>query len=850
MIKRISAFLLSAAMLLPVFPMTVSADVNGWKTDLDGLTSTSNKPAKIEYSDKGVHISGGGSNDALAISGIKTGGGFVFESDVSFTSGNVANIIFGAAEGSSSEESFIFKLDRANYGETKIFCFSSSRSFPTIATNNGNKFKLNKRSYHMKVAVIDRSCAVYVDDVMVCSAVLPDYYKDGWLGIGTAEYSAATFQNTRYTDLGKKKLAKITGIEVEGMVLTPGFNERTSAYGVLAVPNETDRVKIMVTLSDGDGELTVGGIKSESGKPAEIPLEVGRNVIPVIVSDSESGLGVPVTVSVTRKAAGDKYMTEPYRDQYHFSPLEGWMNDPNGLIWLDGKWHMFYQYIPLSTAESGSEKHWGHAVSEDLVHWEELPTALAPDEIGAIWSGSTVADPENRSGLFDGAGNNNLVAFFTHRADSNVQVQSMAYSSDGGVTWTKYENNPILTRSDDPLRNNEFRDPNVFWCEKFGKFIMSVAGGPLRIYSSDDLKNWKFESGYDNEHPSYRPAGVDAIYSECPDLFPLTVEGEDEVKWIYTGAGEWYMIGELEEVNGRISFIPDSPTRYPLKFGYDAYAGITFKNAPGGRVVMTSWMMNWGYANAMPTDPWNGTFTLCYDLTLRRTNRGLRIFADAADEYDSLRGEALVDLKGIGITEDGANPLEDCRGDCFELVAHIRPEAGVTEVGFDLFAVGGYKLTVKYDPKSSRLTIDRSNVSSVKPGSYRDLEISDCVISKNRDGSVDIRIFADRGSVEVIANGGEIYGAMLVFPDPAGTGMRVYSKGGGTAADIAVYPLSSVFESEESAGPTDPGKPAGEKKGWSPVPFIIAACAALAAAAAATAAIIFARKRSGKKRGK
>jgi len=790
---------LAVALLFIAIPFPAVFADNGWETDLNGLTSTSNKPADITYSENGVHISGDRENDALAMSKTKTSGNFIFESDVKITGGNVANLIFGGANSNSSEESFVFKLDKTNRNETKVFCFSTSRGYPTIASNNGAKYDLGKSDYRMKIVVIDNSLAAYVDDMLVCTSALPSYYKDGYIGIGSAEHSAVTFQNTRLTDLGAKQLAKITDISIEGMILTPQFSVSETNYGVIAVPFETESVNIIVTLSEGEGELTVGGKQASGGAPVSVPLEVGKNVITILLKDGVSGAGVPITVSVTRKNSSGKYMTEDYRDQYHFSPLEGWMNDPNGLIWLNGRWHMFYQYIPLTTAESGSEKHWGHAVSDDLVHWEELPVALAPDEIGAIWSGSTVADPENRSGLFEGKSGNNLVAFFTHRSDSNVQVQSMAYSSDGGLTWTKYENNPVLSRADDPLSNSEFRDPNVFWCEKFGRFVMVVAGGPLRIYSSADLINWEFESGYDNEHPSYRPSGVGSIYSECPDLFPLTAEGEgDLVKWIYTGAGEWYMIGELERIDGKIAFIPDSMTRYSLKFGYDAYAGVTFKNAPGGRVVMVSWMMNWGYAGSMPTDPWNGTFTLCYDLTLKRTKDGLRVFTDAVSEYDTLREDAVVSAENVILSEGSDDPLSDARSDCFELIAHLLPDKNTKEVGFDFLAGNNYKLTVKYDPKSSRLTVDRSNVSSVRPGSYGSLAIADQVITKNSDGSVDIRIFVDRGSAEVIANNGETYTALLVFPDTASVGMSAYSLGGSTTADITVYPLSSVYRSEES----------------------------------------------------
>lgn len=802
--KRLMALLLSAITVLSATPLSVLAAESSWNTNLEGLTSASNKPARITYSEKGVSLTRINENDGLAISKTKTAGNFILESDVSFAAGNVANLIFGAEQSTTTENSFIFKLDRNNRGETKIFCFSSSRGFPTIATNNGNAFPMNQSDYHMKAVVLDGTCAVYVNEILVCSTKLPDYYEDGYLGIGAAEGSTVIFQNTTYTDLGQQKLAKITDIQVEGSTLTPAYTEEVTAYGVLAVPNETDSAKITVTLSEGAGTLTVGGKSAESGVPVKVPLNIGKNIIPILLTDNASGIGIPVTVSITRKASDCDYRTEEYRDQYHFSPLEGWLNDPNGLIYLNGQWHLFYQYIPLTTAHSDEQKHWGHAVSDDLVYWQDLPVALAPDkELGSIWSGSAVDDPENKSGLFPSKSENNLLAFFTHRADNGVQVQSVAYSSDGGITWTKYANNPVLSTADDPLGDGAFRDPNVFWCEQLNTYLMVVAGGPLRIYSSDDLIHWTFESGYDNAHPQYRPNGVNAIYSECPDLFPVTVEGDDTVKWIYTGAGDWYLIGDLKKVDGRISFIPDSNDRYPLEFGHDAYAGVTFKNGPDGRVVMVSWMANGGYAHSMPTDPWNGTFTLCYELTLKKTGKGLRLFLNPVKEYESLRGEPLAEMKDVVIAEGGENLLAGCRSDQFELITHLKPENGVTEVGFKLLQGTQYEMAVKYNPKTSLLTLDRGNVSNVKPGSYASSTISSYVVTKNADGSVDLRIFVDWNSIEVVVGNGEIYAAELIFPDYASIGMEVYSKGGNTTADITVYPLNSIWRDTESAQITD-----------------------------------------------
>ncbi|MBP3321574.1 MAG: GH32 C-terminal domain-containing protein, partial [Clostridia bacterium] len=801
--KRITSLILSMTMLLGIVQFVSFGsfgsfgDENNWETNLTDLASTTNKPVKLTYVDGGININYTTSNDALAISKTKTNGNFIFESDVTFTKGNVANLIFGASKNTTSEDSFIFKLDRTNKGETKVFCFSSSKGYPTISTNNGNSFEYNKASYKMRVMVIDGLCTVYVDGIPVCSATLPSYYADGYLGIGTAEYSSATFQNTVYTDLGDKKVAKITDIEVEGMALSPAFSEKVGAYTLPTLPNETKTIKITVS-AEGSAELKINGKTVQIGAPTEVSVSVGKNTVSIVLKDEATGVEIPVTVTVSRQPSALEFKTEDYRGQYHFSCAEGWLNDPNGLIYLNGRWHLFFQHIPYSTDHNGSEMHWGHAVSDDLVHWEELPVAIAPDDqIGAIWSGSAVADPENVSGLFAEKSKDNLIAYFTNVKGS--QDQSLAYSSDGGITWTKYAKNPIIKNSDDPLNDSAFRDPNVFWCEQLNTYLMVIAGGPLRIYSSKNLIDWKFESGYDSNHPEYRPSGIGAINSECPDLFPISVEGDPEnVKWIYTGAGAWYMIGELEVVDGRICYIPDSNTHYPLEFGNDSYAGVTFKNAPGGRVVMIGWMNTWSYAESIPTSPWNGTLTLCYELTLKSTSKGLRIFMNPVEEYNSLRGTPLIDVKDAIIKENGENILEGCRGDQYELIAHLDPDESVTEVGFRLFKGNNYEMLVKYNPKTKLLTMNRGKVSDVKPGDYANNLACQYTVTENADSSIDLRIFVDWGSIEVIVGEGEIYGSQLLLPDFASIGMEAYSVGGDTVADVTIYPLDTVWRENES----------------------------------------------------
>ncbi len=317
--RTILALTLAVILLLGAAPLTVFAD-GGWNTNLGTMTPVEAQPAALEESDKGVTVSKTTGWDAIAISDTKTEGDFMLETDVTFVSGNVANLVFGAEKYTTAQESFVCKLDRNNRGETKIFCFSDSRGYPTVAPNNGNAYPMQEESYRMKIVVLDGAVTVYVGDVAVCAAELPDYYKDGYLGIGAAEGSVVTFQNTVYTDLSAEKIARITDISVEGLTLSPEFNESTVEYTVLDVPANQSSVKLTVALSEGRGELTINGKAAEGGKAVEIPLTNGIANAMIQLTDSESDTKTIYSVSFSQAAEGETFK----------SNLSGWTNKGEG----------------------------------------------------------------------------------------------------------------------------------------------------------------------------------------------------------------------------------------------------------------------------------------------------------------------------------------------------------------------------------------------------------------------------------------------------------------------------------------------------------------------------------------
>jgi levanase/fructan beta-fructosidase len=310
----------------------------------------------------------------------------------------------------------------------------------------------------------------------------------------------------------------------------------------------------------------------------------------------------------------DTSNVERFRPEYHHSPVYGWMNDPNGMFYKDGEWHLYFQYNPFGSLWENMT--WGHSVSKDLVHWEALPNAIEADAIGTIFSGSCVVDTRNSAGF----GKNAIIAYYTSAAEA--QTQSMAYSTDGGRTFTKYEKNPVIT-SDIP----DFRDPKIFWHEPTQKWIVVLAAGQeMQFYSSPNLKEWTFESSFGREYGNH--GGV----WECPDMMQLPVRGTGQQKWMlvcninpggpFGGNATQYFVGQFDGHKFTCESKPEV-TKW-MDYGKDHYATVSFSNAPENRHVVIAWMSNWQYANQVPTHQFRSSNSIPRDLDL---------FADGEETY-------------------------------------------------------------------------------------------------------------------------------------------------------------------------------------------------------------------------
>ncbi|XID93905.1 glycoside hydrolase family 32 protein [Paenibacillaceae bacterium WGS1546] len=481
-----------------------------------------------------------------------------------------------------------------------------------------------------------------------------------------------------------------------------------------------------------------------------------------------------------RQAVENTICSEPFRPHYHFTPERFWMNDPNGLVYFEDEYHLFYQHHPYST--QWGPMHWGHAVSRDLVHWDHLPVALAPDEHGYIFSGCAVVDWGDTSGFF--GGKPGLVAIFTHcdeypNSKRSRQRQSIAYSNDRGRTWTKYEGNPVLVEPD----LTDFRDPKVFWHNPSQSWIMIIsAGDRVRFYGSKNLLEWTYLSEFGESDGAH--GGV----WECPDLFPLEIEGEaGRMKWVLTvaDAGDvsgivntQYFVGEFDGVR----FCNDNKPDLVLwsDWGSDFYAAQSWSDIKpeDGRRLWIAWMSNFGYIRQTPTESWRGTMSIPRCLKLKRLpDEGLRLVQMPLKELEKLR-TGKFHLTHTDIVP-GRNELSGIQTNVAEIVAAF--EVGTSSgFGFKLAVGDTEELVVGYDVKNSQFYVDRTRSSMMTFDTSGRFASKYVRSVKEQNGRVDVRIFIDKSTLEVFVNGGEAVFSHLIFPDPASTGMELFTLDGAT----------------------------------------------------------------------
>lgn len=463
-----------------------------------------------------------------------------------------------------------------------------------------------------------------------------------------------------------------------------------------------------------------------------------------------------------------------YRPNFHFTPKKGWMNDPNGMFFFDGKYHLYFQYYPDSNV--WGPMHWGHAISKDLITWEEQPIAIYPDSLGYIFSGSSVVDMANSSG-FSKDGKTAIVAMYTlHNIDGekqgriDFQSQAIAYSLDEGQSYIKYEGNPVIKNPG--IR--DFRDPKVTWDSFHKKWVMVLAAGnKLMFYSSTNLKDWKLESDF-GEH-----IGIQDGVWECPDFFPLKVDGTDEIKWVLLqsinpghingGSGTEYYIGDFDGRNFVLdpifSMQLSNKKAIWLDYGRDNYAGVTWSNIPDtdGRRLFVGWMSNWDYAQVVPTMAWRSSMTIARELKLKNVEDGYILFSEPTKE--------LANYKKIKIAKNNLSFKDE-----FDLIdsMDIDINKSVIEIKlsnlndsvytFNLSNSNGDLLTFGINNLEHYYFIDRTKSGNVGFSGKFANKISKAEFESHQE-KIDIQIILDKTSIELFFNHGETVMTEIFFPN-------------------------------------------------------------------------------------
>ena len=576
----------------------------------------------------------------------------------------------------------------------------------------------------------------------VCMLLASAFLSTSWM-------SAQTDRGIRIEHLGTNN----TFVRVTGQ----------SKYLLLPVQDAGEESQVHVVV-DGKLERSIVVRLATSKVDYTVPLDLtpyqGKHVVLNVVT--------PQSRSTIREAKEDacwKDMRlsdtfsaenrEKYRPAYHHTPLYGWMNDPNGMVYHDGVWHLCYQWNPFGSKWQNMT--WGHSTSRDLIHWEPQEPTLLPDGLGTIFSGSSAIDEANSAGF----GKNSIVTLFTSAANS--QVQSLAYSNDGGYTYTTYPGNPVLTLE------SEARDPNMFWNEETKQWTLILAHAldhEMLIFTSPDLKSWTLQSSFG------KGLGAQDGVWECPDLFELPVTGTQEKKWVlicninpggpFGGSATQYFTGSFDGKTFKVDTDASGnvPTKW-LDYGKDHYATVSWSDTPGRRTVI-GWMSNWQYAAEVPTLQFRSANTLPREMGVFKVDDQYYVSSKPSPELDALRGKITHNAKRIQVGKRAHTvslPLEN-DGIC-EILMNVDAKRS-KQLKMTLANKAQEKVTIIYDVEKETISFDRTQSGIVDFS--QDFPAVTVTPTYENDGSVNLRLFIDRSSMELFEQEGRFVMTNLVFP--------------------------------------------------------------------------------------
>ena len=773
---------------------------------------------------------------------------FIFECRVKF-SGNAVGIVFGAKDKNKPSDSwYCLNLERPSAVSRAFFV----RGGLTWNITTGVSQDLLSRSSNLLrvVFVANDSISFYTDEVHVGTYPAKDFVG-GYLGVMTC-YADCTFTDMRYEEFDADKIISMEFLNAEfDQKYNPDTIEYLS-YVDYSVKNlefkleYPSSIEISVTGEDGKAVPVV------SGEKVSIPLQIGYNKITISkiysITDEIKSSSV-IYLNVHRSQKDSLLYNESYRPQLHYSSKTEWINDPNGMMYnsATGEYHLFYQTRPRTSAIEHNQC-WYHAVSKDLIHWEQIEPAIEPDYLGYCWSGSGGIDFNNTSGFFDedsDPASRMVIIYSSVYGDTYYGVEkiSLAYSKDNGKTWIKYEGNPIIKNGSNHQQKytDGFRDPKLIWYEdssyeKGGVWIMLVGGGQGRLFVSENLVDWTYQSSL---------VGVDKkpLHGECPDFFKIPVENEPGVeKWVYV-SGQLDLnvspnifqtsavVGRLEKnQRGRFQFVAEQDLKQVFYGGTTMYATQSFHTTADGRRIQISWLREWlEYTGIDVKDQdvkdWNGLMSWPMELKLYNVDGKYVFKSYPIEEMTQLRSKTVFSQKDITVTSKSKNILSEIQGKYSEIVV----KANISKADSITFKLregdSGSVNVIISEYNASAGTVKVTADGSVS-GKHRGNSAS--VITSAENGELTLRMVVDNNCIDVYCNEGEDSVYALAYPDPDNTKLALsVSSGEIQIESINVYELDSIWNNidtdSDSDNDTSPDNPL--KRDKNTMKYIIAGIA-------------------------
>lgn len=859
-----------------------------------GLPSATNRGDRVSVSSDGksVQMDGTNAGDVYLITtpshggtnqeGQIVAGNISYSADIQFADPSVdgcASLVFhgdGNGINNASSKNMLVTNVNAKTGEVRLFKWEDDVAFNLAPS--GHVTPTADGKYHVQVTMVDKHVVVVVNGRVVISTgnyfannrdqqnSNANYGQNDALLVGQCGLNVwnakATFSNIKVQDLTDQTEPRLSSLSLTPAASAPDgidqnflFQESNYIY-IGYVGNATKTVGVTYAVPSG-AQVKIYRYPKKDAWNFDDPTEVsdtsaldlsdlGENRFLVLVTNGDATS--EYFMRVFRENPDNTYYHEDYRGQYHFSVKNGWGNDPCGLtVTFDqsGKptYNFYYQFF---TDSKWGPMHWKKATSSDLVHWTEGQVTMYPDEYGAMFSGCAVVADHTTAPRYFAEGESGLVALVTANGRAGVdgfQRIIVSVSKDGGKTWTKDEQAGVLLDNGVDAENGAYdangnldpaeRDPKCFRFDN--KWFMIVAGGPVRIFSSDDLLNWKLESVYSvnakASNGSVQKNPLPEVYTECPDLFPVSAP-DGTVKWVLSRGGRMYRLGDFKLVDGKYTFVADtdqngSPIDYTTNFGEDYYATVcyftqgsdfgTLGSVKTPDILAQGWMNTWNGGINNNTDDatgnyvFNGTYNLVNHLSLGKNADGeYRLVQTPWKGYEDLRQTPVVqndDLVVDGVV-DLAKYYQNASnfdGRSYEIVARVTPTEGTTRVGFNVRVGDGQKTRVEYDFATHQISIDRRASGILVPDTNAYASIHrQAYVTTNADGSIDLHIYVDRNSVEVFSDADTVAGADLIFPKGIAGGLQAFSEGAPSAFNVAVYPLKSIWDQATSDASTEP----------------------------------------------